>query len=194
MQQFDPCVVCQLPDQHTSAGDDYQSIRFRCARCGTYDWVGGSAPQAGRAKRQVLMSGFIQAQNRAGILPYFTADLVAQVERMRMPSLRERSDQLLQSIVDTVGYNRVLFGVFIDLKIQAETFSKDAEALTPLVDILNAEGFIIRRNDGVELTPKGYLEIDGRSARTATSAQGFVAMSFDKTMDLGSRLIKSTKR
>jgi hypothetical protein len=129
------------------------------------------------------MSGFIQSQNKNGIIPVFEDNLVDQVSKFPKPSLRTRCDFLLTSLVDLVGYSTTPVAVFTELKVQAETYSQDADAMTPLVEILEMEGLVKRFGDGVGLTPKGYLEVDGRTAQLSATAQGFVAMSFDKSLD-----------
>ena len=37
--------------------------------------------------------------------------------------------------------------------------------------------------EAIKLTPKAYLEIDERKAKRTSSEQGFVAMSFDHSLD-----------
>jgi nucleoside 2-deoxyribosyltransferase len=181
MPTTDPCTVCQLENQSTAnAGQNI--FRTQCARCGIYDWRIG-APLQGRAKRQVLMSGFIRAQNNNGIIPLFTPELVAQVEQFKIPSLRDRCELLLDVLVKIKGYSQDPTMAFDSPEVLARTYSDSPWGLVPLVEILQEQGLAIRNGDGVALTPKGYLEVDGRNAKQTTSHQGFVAMSFDKALD-----------
>lgn len=182
MTQTDPCVVCQLTGQITSS-DGSGIHRTQCRVCGIYDWRNDS-PLQGRAKRQVLMSGYIRAQNRVGIYPLFTPELVAFVEKTAIPSLVERSQILLDTLASIVGYSTNPGAIYAEPLFMAATYSQDAAALAALAEILVDQGFATDFGNALALTPKGYLEVDGRRRSPSISAQGFVAMSFDKAMDI----------
>jgi len=181
-EQRDPCNVCQLPDQITKGGASPTSTRFECARCGRYDWE-DSAPLSGRAARQVLTSGYIRDQNLAGIIPLFTRDLVARVERIPMPRLRERAIRALLVMVKHKGLNTRPFNPWSDPEIQAASYSANREDLEPLIAILNGEGFLSGELDpAIRLTPKGLLEAEGYLTSATATPQVFVAMSFSEAM------------
>lgn len=178
----DPCVVCQLPRQLTSSSGE-GVIRFSCERCGTYEWQ-IDAPQQGRAARQLLMSGYIRAQNRVSVVPLFTPEMVKFVENRPYPSLVERSQILLDTLASIAGYTREPKNVFEELSVLAATYSPDAAALRPLAEILADQGLAKDFGNSLALTPKGYLAVDGRLRLPSLSGQGFVAMSFDGLMDV----------
>ncbi len=182
MPEVDPCLICDLPDQINSRSSD-GTFRTQCLRCGIYN-SRSDVPQRGRGKRQVLMSGYIQAQNRNGIIPLITPEIVKFVEDSAPPSLTERCYILLEALASRVGYSSNSVLAFSDPAILAGTYSEDGSAMKPLAEILAYQGFIKEYSGSVALTPKGYLEVDGRRRSPSISAQGFVAMSFDNSMDV----------
>jgi len=69
-------------------------------------------------------------------------------------------------------------------KIQAVSYSANEDELWVLICILQQEGYVKLREHGyAHLTTKGILQAEELSLRGSTYLQGFVAMSFDPSMD-----------
>jgi len=134
------------------------------------------------------MAGYVRDQNAAGIIPMFTRDLVSMVERLPMPMLRERASRLLTAIVKDTGYN--LQGAF-SLKEQpvflAVSYSEKEAELDFLLRLLDYSKFVgtLGPQGSLmgKLTPAGCLEAEELQQRQPATVQGFVAMSFDPTLN-----------
>ena len=184
MPNTDPCVICQLLAQPTREGSTRNSFTTRCSRCGDFEWD-IHTPFDGRSDRVVRMSGFVREQNAAGIVPLFTLELVRAVERMPIPRLRDRAMRLLAAIVDKLGHNlETVHGFDDEPKILAVAYSANLAELDVLFGILDSE-YLFRRTRPVSgsLTAAGCIAAEDLTQPRSTSAQGFVAMSFDRSMD-----------
>jgi len=136
-------------------------------------------------EHQVRLSAFIHGQNTAGVVPNLTADLVAQVERVPIPRLRERSLRALAAMAEEVGNRSQPIRCFGKMPaIQAISYSADEDELWLLICILERDGFVNLRDHGfANLTIEGILKAEDLSSQGSPHLQGFVAMSFDSTMD-----------
>src|SRR5579859_29080 len=180
-QQRDPCIVCQLPEQPTAQGSDIHSYRTQCERCGQYVWPIGTPPN-GRAARQTKMSAYIREQNRAGIVPRFTPELISLVEARPIPRVTETALTILTYLCDTIR-NTNPCDKKNDLELQAIAYASSWKDLQLPLEILHSEDYI-RLGNGLQVLPKGFVKADElRNTRSSASAQGFVAMSFDPSMD-----------
>lgn len=143
-------------------------------------------PPNGRESRQVRMSGFVREQNTAGIMPVFTRDLVRTVEHMTMPGFTDRAMRALAAMVQDrgieVSYRPMDFPQV--LSIQAVSYSVDAEELEFLTRLLDSKGLVARSGSGILIvTPAGFLAVEELAQPRSVSAQGFVAMWFDGSMN-----------
>jgi hypothetical protein len=179
--QRDPCIICQLADQPTGLGAHAQCYRTSCARCGTYDWE-ITTPAAGRHARQVKMSGFVRDQNKAGIYPLFTSELVQRVERMTLPRLKERADRLLAALIQQFT-NTDWFNPVDDGALQAISYSSNADQMYLLLEILASDGVLQYGNGIWRITPRGFLRAEEGFGPSSSSHQAFVAMSFDASLN-----------
>jgi len=133
----------------------------------------------------VRLSAFIRDQNAAGIEPHLTSEFVAQVERIPLPRLRERAFRALVAMVGEVGNDVQQIHRFGPvLKIQAVSYSGNEDDLWFLICVLDQEGFVKLREHGyVNLTIQGILKAEELTSQRGARLQGFVAMSFDPSMD-----------
>ena len=179
----DPCIICQLEDQPTREGSTHTAFQTTCARCGSFEWE-QSGTTEGRNGRVAKMSGYVRDQNTAGIVPVFTRDLVSMVERLPMPSLRERASRLLVALVKDIGYD--VTSTFL-LKGEREylgiSYSDDVRGLDFLLQLLAHDRLMECEGLQVRLTPAGCLEAEELQQRRPATVQGFVAMSFDPSMN-----------
>ena len=186
----DFCAVCSLQDQQ-SYDAEHGRVRVTCARCGTFEWDPRvPRPTPVTSGRQVRLSAFVREQNAGGVVPFLQADLIQQVERRACPRLRDRALRALAAIVQQVGYDLVsTFQISNNdiLRIQAVSHSADQEELCVLLGILEGDGLIEVKSvtgECVRNTPAGLIQAEELSQTGATYLQGFVAMSFDHSMDV----------
>lgn len=179
----DSCTICQLENQQNSYGSTNTAFRTTCARCGEYEWD-DTASEYGRSKRVAKMAGYVQDQNAAEIVPVFTHELVSMVERMPIPPLRDRASRLLAAIVKDIGYDVMSMFTFNDQpKFLGVSYSKNLDELAFLLQLLSHDNFMVCNGFMGSLTPTGCLEAEELQQRRPATVQGFVAMSFDPSLD-----------
>jgi hypothetical protein len=177
----DPCEVCMRRDQvHKPVPN---GIRFECERCGTYDSPPTYNPN-GRADRLVRMAGYIRSQNDAEIIPLLTPEAVRRVEQMPMPRLRERIDRALTYLAKATRMGQARIN-YAEPELLARSYCADEnEFKTFIADLLLDQGMLRLTGDNkIVVSPKGLLAADDLAYQGVNSAQGFVAVSFDKEMD-----------
>jgi hypothetical protein len=181
------CQVCSLQDQQSdNAGPG--RLRFTCARCGDFEWEPSApTPTPITSGRQVKLSAFVREQNAVGIISLLRAELIQEIERRALPRLRDRALRALAVIVQEVGYDLYsTFSISEKLRIHAVSYSANDEELSVLLEILEGDGLI--KAEGaipttVRLTPAGLIQAEELSQPGAAYLQGFVAMSFDPSMN-----------
>lgn len=181
----DTCEVCQLAGQRSrNAGTS--GVAVTCERCGTFTWN----PRLQRRneitpQRQVRLSALIRQQNAAGITPFLRDELVEQVDRVPIPPLHERALRALAAMVGEVGFDaQSSYSFKENLKIQALSYCPDEEQLWLLLRILGDDELVdFRSSPRIHLTVRGLLRAEELSRPGGAYLQGFVAMSFDSSMD-----------
>jgi hypothetical protein len=183
----DSCKICELQGQQSdNAGHD--RIRIICNRCGTFEW----APLASRSSpattgARVKLSAFVREQNAAGIVPFFGAELIRQVDQRALPRLRDRAQRALAAMVQEVGYDSHSTFSFSDVPlICAVSYCANQEEFHVLLQILEGDGLVEvfgMTGDAVRITPAGLLQVEALSRTGIAFLQGFVAMSFDLSMN-----------
>ena len=181
------CLICHLSAKwQAEAGRN----SYDCPKCGEYELPIPSDWDLVRHDQQVQISGWIRKQNAMGIVPLITLETLRRVRNIPIPSLRERANSLLIALVRK--YPRfndtfVISTLCDDLGLQAATYSADPRELNDLFAVLqNHDGYVELRTSGPPnaLTVKGLLAADQLRANNVGSAQGFVAMSFDRGLTL----------
>jgi hypothetical protein len=187
MMARDYCEICALADQQ-SANVGEGRVRVTCARCGTFDWE----PLATRvtpitSEQQVKLSALIREQNAAGLVPILNAELIKQVNSRVRPRLRDRALRALAAIIQVIGYDiHTIFSISDELRIHAISYSADDEELSVLLAILESDGLL--KTEGlvpttVRITPDGLIKAEELSQTGTERLQGFVAMSFESSMN-----------
>jgi hypothetical protein len=184
-----PCEICGNQAEYVAS--DYFPGR-RCPRCGEFDydrsvgWRKITSPD-----EMVRLSGWVREQNAAGARPVrLTPEISRRVTRMRIPALRERANRALGAIAKKFPDVRTRFRfeeVATGLEFQARTYSRDADEAIQLTAILSDDeylrtAFVSTSGTDGSLTPKGLLAADDLDRAGSGSAQGFVAMRFDRSL------------
>ena len=139
------------------------------------------------------MAGWIREQNAAGISPVrIRQEMARSIIRRPLPRLRERADKVLSVIARKYPDFQAqtnLATLFGDLEIQGWSYSKNADAVRPLVHILIQDGYLYapisnttNRATSAALTVKGMMAAEELGVAASNSPLGFVAMSFDPNL------------
>ena len=181
----DSCEPCQLAGQR-SENAGALGVAVTCERCGTFTWN----PMLPRDKeitpeRRVRLSALIRQLNKAGVTPSLNDDLIEQIDRLPIPPLRERALRALAAMVEEVGFDAQSSHSFSDnLKVQALSYSANGDQLWLLLRVLGDDGLVdLRSSPRIHITVRGLLRAEELSRPGGAYLQGFVAMSFERSMD-----------
>ena len=160
--------------------------RFRIT--GTATTTINSLPDGAKAR---LTTWLIDRHLEGVELPLITSDIVEQAKSLRPLMVSSRVDRLLRYFSDQsehVGARiDYAFGEGAYLEMKAWSESVVDEELSFLLGILQEAGYLeIDRFMGgghVTVLVPGYERLDALAQRSGRSAQGFVAMWFDTSMD-----------
>ena len=138
---------------------------------------------------RVKISGWVLDQNREGVVPTISKDVLKLLLTRALPTFTERANRLLLEALqlqDSVGST-------IDIsypRIIKATYSQDADEVTLLGRLLSEKGLMDQPSpqtpdsqDDYEILPRGYVAADELIRRVARSNKGFVAMWFDPDME-----------
>lgn len=186
----DDCLICEASAQPTAAGVTPTSFRTTCIRCGEFDCDEIAQLQVFGARHPgwVSLSAFVREQNAAGLIPLLTTELVRSVAARPIPRLHDRAMRLLSKISRDLGYDTLgIYSFQDDPSMFAISYSDELDELRVLFQILESEGFIepIRSfgDVGGRLTWAGCVAAEELAGPRSASAQGFVAMWFDASMN-----------
>jgi len=184
----DYCEICKRPEQQSGTAGD-RRVRINCERCGEFEWEPPPFFREGPQPRDgwVKVSAFVREQNAVGIIPFLEAELVLQIEGRQLPRLRDRAQRALAAIVHEVGYDLYsMFSIADILRIHAVSYSAEQKDLALLLEILESDGLIHAEGampTTVRMTPAGLIQAEELSQPGGEHLQGFVAMSFDPSMN-----------
>ena len=185
MNEQSRCPICDTTAMEIDSADHHNRVLWDCARCGKF-WLYGSGlspvrntDSGGRAK----ISGFVYDQNRNGLPPNLTRDLLEQVMSRPLPSVGERAERLLTEVVRCQKKLGDVFDINMPWWIAA-TYSLDEYELSFLFRMLSERSFVKQVSEAgeCEVLPNGQIEADKLSRKITQSQQGFVAMSFDPAL------------
>jgi hypothetical protein len=125
------------------------------------------------------------------IFPLLRGELIQEIERRPIPRFRDRALRALAAMVQEVGYDlcstlSISDGTDSTLNIEAVSYSANEKDLDVLLEILKGEGFMTVEGmnpTAIRLTPAGLIQAEEMSQPGAAYLQGFVAMSFDPSMN-----------
>jgi hypothetical protein len=186
MAEYAPCKICNTQAEHIP--DQWFPV-WHCPRCGKFDydrslgWRKITSPE-----EMVKLSGWVHEQNAAGDVPVrITRERAARAMQKRLPGLRERASHVL--LVIARDYGRNLDAGFVPTILNSEllgvSYSRDQEELIVLFNILLDDGYVRPHPSGspeCTLSIRGLLAAEALAASGSSSAQGFVAMSFDESL------------
>jgi len=180
-----PCKICRNDADHVA---DSFFPGWKCPRCGEFDYdatVGWAEIKT--ADELVQLSGWVREQNSVGVVPVrIMPDLARRVMRRRMPLLLDRADMALAIIAERFQRPENWFVPDVlahDLELQGRSYSRDHRDAMLLINILEAEGNLRNGGAGCSLSIKGILRAETLRRGTSNSVQGFVAMSFDTSLN-----------
>jgi hypothetical protein len=180
-----PCKICRNDADHVA---DTFFPGWKCPRCGEFDYdatVGWAEIKT--ADELVQLSAWVRDQNSAGLVPVrITPDSARRVMRRRMPLLLDRADMALALIAERYQRPENWFvpdAFTHDLELQGRSYSRDNRDAMLLINILEADGNLRNGGAGCSLSIKGILRAEALGRGTSNSAQGFVAMSFDTSLN-----------
>ena len=182
------CVICK--NEKAEFGRNYARISVRCPRCGNFQFN----PEAGwleinSLNHMVRLSGWVRQQNNAGDQsPKISLEKSRQIGEMLLPGFRERALQALIVIArewaNLTSWTHAA-EICSSLELLGRSFSVDHDAAYVLIKVLTALGFLEEheRAEFVRLAVEGLLEVEKLGAARSQTSQGFVAMSFDPTLE-----------
>jgi hypothetical protein len=182
------CPICGNKPNRFVPDDSFPE--WHCPRCGIFDYDRSTGWQkVNSPDEMVRLSGWVREQNAAG-LPRLriTKESAARVFRRPLPRLRERSERLLAELARQYPRTGLEFEntVTLDLGLQGISYSRDANEVRLLINILEDNQFIAQMGSPhspySSLTVKGLLAAEALGANGSSSPQGFVAMWFDDSM------------
>lgn len=161
--------------------------RVDCPRCGQYQ-QGRPWSNVSDIRHRIVLSGWVREQNAVASVPVVAQSVVERTIALRPPRYRERAARALAVIARKhpgALTNPITYGQAVqDLELQACSYSASADDLRTLFKILESDRLIDdKQNIGFLLTAKGLLAAEDMAATGNASAQGFVAMSFDKSFN-----------
>ena len=182
----DLCEVC-AQEEAGYRPDHFDGVHQRCPRCGEFKLSGTAGSMLrtgiGGAKRARL-SGWVREQNNAGSVPMITTNVLENVFKQSNLPIADRAFLLLREA------ERGLTSLGANFKINhprfiAATYSTAQDEVFYLFRMLKELGYMDARAMGgeCEILPAGYIKLDELRRVSSSSAQGFVAMWFDPSLE-----------
>lgn len=184
------CAIWGTSAETLEKVGDYEV--FDSPRAGGKYWISGSAHQiVGSASEEfkIKLTTWLCQQRWAGvIMPKITADIVPFINSRKLLPVAARFEPALlflgrqlsslgeQFYVDNSNDPDTQMGM-------AETECKDDGELYKLFELLNSTGLVLVEGSFVSLSASGWERIAELTAVGSDSAQVFVAMWFDESMD-----------
>lgn len=184
MSESQNCPICDTPAS-IMFGSPVNKVD--CPRCGQYE-QGKPWENVSDIRHRIVLSGWIREQNAVHSVPTITAEHVRRTMGMRVPGFRERTRRALAVIVrksPLAWTNPVPYGQIVqDLELRGTSYSGSSDDLRLLFKLLEAEHLIQdKQNIGFLVTAEGLLAAEDMLSAGGPSAQGFVAMSFDASLN-----------
>jgi hypothetical protein len=180
------CLFCKLQLVPPPVTDGIL-YTVNCPRCGIYAVSYADDEVIKRRFQQeeiVRLSGWVREQNAAGVVPVrITPATSRRVVQMRMPGLRERASRVLVKLARDRSDSLFLRdAVTRDPELQGISYSLDEQGVDLLIRILIDDNLLRYTGQSCAVTPKGLLAAEVLQTSGATSAQSFVAMWFDRSL------------
>lgn len=160
---------------------------------GKYEITGSVIDRVGQFEpwEKAKLSRWIYEQNQLGKVPRIDSDLVRQVSDWPMPSVPDRIDYLLQ-FAELKARGAIGYPVRCSAEMGAATAVSNKKELVyliqqademELINILEGQSSTSICDGIKHISAKGYQRIEELKKTQPNSAQAFVAMWFDDTMN-----------
>lgn len=176
------CPICTSP---ASKVDDVVPS-YSCVRCGDYR-IDGARWNHGKLDRKkfVVLSGWIKEQNAAGVTPAITQEIFLSVTSRAAPRIKARAFEALKVFGKQYpGLDHwITFDDSNEYEMLALSYSAEQSDLDVLLELLHLWQFLRQDHGAYSLSPLGIVKLEELTVTGNSSAIGFVAMSFDATMN-----------
>ncbi len=180
----DPCELCGTQAEGGRPAG-YDGIKQDCPRCGAFrlSETGMAVIRRVPPEERAKLSAWVRQQNMLGETPELTSDRIRLLAKAPIPGISERADRLLSFVVRSQNTLRSRFRIKDNPSLVPVTYSQGEDEVRYLAGFLEEQGFItFLGTDLAEITPQGHIRYEEMQSRQIASAQGFVAMWFDKSM------------
>ena len=186
MSDLIPCPVCTTAAQMLRPRDHGNDVPWDCPRCGKFRVLGSADGLLDRLdpQQRAKVSGWLFERNAGGSVPPITREVLEQVIARRLPAIKERADRLLLEALK--GQTRLGDSFNInEPRFIAATYSLDTKEVAFLLRVLSEQGHMGATALGgkCEVLPNGYAAAAALAHRIEPSSRGFVAMSFDPSLE-----------
>lgn len=184
--EADPCEVC-TKEQAKGLPAAFDGIHQACPRCGEFKLSGtasGILRQGLGPEKRALLSGWVREQNNSGSVPMLTTDVLENVLNRPPPTVGERALGILQEAERGLRALGARFNIN-EPRFLAASYSADKHDVVYLIHTLEEQGFMAFRAMGseCEILPRGYMKLDELRRTQGASANGFIAMWFDTSLN-----------
>ena len=157
----------------------------KCPNCGTFIEVTFTEIYFQvDAETKTKIVGWIADQNRIGIVPSLSGEMLKRASARPLPTVVERAERLLLQILQHKNKLGDRFSIGEVPRLLAATYSQNSTELTYLVQMLEKCKWLVpdANYSSHQITPRGHIEADKLTRKSTQSAKAFVAMSFHKKL------------
>jgi len=180
----DPCEVCSTPNSAQSIHSGFDGVHQLCTRCGEFKVTGTASSimrQGLGTKKRTLLSGWVRNQNRFGSVPMITTENLQKILASPLPSVGDRALALLAEAESGLKELGDRFNIK-EPRFLSATYSSSLNDIVYLMGMLKEQGYaeISEMGGSSVILPRGYMQLAEARQGSATSVNGFVAMSFQE--------------
>lgn len=154
-----------------------------CEQCGKFKITGTAIAVIAdlTPTKRLKLSCWAREQFALGELPEINSDIAKRVANFPIPGIIERADRLLRYAIENETFLGETFGLNRPI-LRAVTYSQDLKDIRYLASFLDDQGYLVYRGgpDTARATAKGRIRYEQMQTERKDSAQGFVAMWFNK--------------
>jgi len=156
----------------------------RCPRCGEFSL--GLQARIGLSKQtnevKVKLAGWVRDQNMYREAPEITLDRINLVAASPLRGIVELAERLLGFAIQKHSGLGKRFDIN-DPVFAAVTYSQDNDDVGYLMNFCIEQKWLTGRPQDLQVTPHGYMRHEQLGTRQTASAQGFIAMWFDESLN-----------
>ena len=186
MTETDPCEVCKSQQAETHPSN-FDGLHQTCPRCGQFK-ISGTAlsmlSASGGSLKRAQLSGWVREQNRSGVVPFVTTDVLKNVVDRKQLPVADRARFLLEEAERGLHNLGDRFNI-TEPRFLAATYSDSQNDVDFLMQVLKSEGLADFHAMGgeCEILPSGYMSLDESRRDPGSSSKAFVAMWFSPELD-----------